>query len=438
MFSKTIEKKAEALRFHIVNTDRFKMSRLSFNFILPADREKSPLTKLMLAVMMRGCRKYPSVVSINKRLDELYGATVTWRALEVGNRHIFKISCEMLSNRFRFANDSESIADSVGRVIMDILFDPLKDENGLLDLTNFESERKLAIDAIRAKINDQKAYAAEKCKDILFEGSGYGISVDGTIEQLEKITLKDVTDNIDHFLENAVLECYYVGNDNVASIIDLVTDRFSKIDRKNAAISVTEIPFHIDNNDCRMVEENMPVSQGRLNIGCTSGVVMSDKGYYSMSLFNEMFGGASVSKLFMNLREEQSLCYYCYSSYSSATGIIMIGCGIKPENRDKAIEEIQHQLSEMQQGNFTDDEIETAKRTLISGLRQIYDSPSSIEAYKIRRVITGINETVEDSISKVQNNKREDIISSALNIKLKTVYFLSGDCEEGGCDDEEY
>ena len=107
--TENIIKKDGALRFHVINTDKFKMSRLSFNFILPADKERSPLTRIMLAVMMRGCEKYPSIVSINKRLDELYGATVSWRAVSVGERHIFRISCEILSNKYRLPDDKTDI-----------------------------------------------------------------------------------------------------------------------------------------------------------------------------------------------------------------------------------------------------------------------------------------------------------------------------------------
>ena len=196
MYDKITDLKSGGVRFHEVETDRFKMSRLSFNFILPADRERSPIVRLMLATMMRGCRKYPSVISINKKLDEIYGATVAWRAVTVGDKHIFKISCEILGNRFRFADDSENIVERVCAVILDILFDPLIDERGLLSEANFESEKKLAIDAIQAKINNPKAYAAEKCRKLLYGDSPLGVGTEGDLEQIKNMTLEDVSSNV--------------------------------------------------------------------------------------------------------------------------------------------------------------------------------------------------------------------------------------------------
>lgn len=431
MIERTVERADAGLRFHILKTDQFKMSRLSFNFILPADAQRSPLTRLMLATMMRGCEKYPSVVAINKRLDELYGSTVTWRATTVGERHVFRISCEVLGDRFRFSHDKDSIVNSVSDVICEILFNPLRDEKGLLPEGNFESEKKLAVDAIKAKINDQKAYAADKCKSFMFKGNPAGISIEGTVDQLERMTLEEVSENIDHFLKNSIVECYYIGNDNVDQLVKSVGDKFAAVGRRNQELMGSEKAFTRENfSDILSLEETVNASQCRLNIGLVGGVVMSDSDYYACALFNEIFGGSSVAKLFMNVREKQSLCYYCYSSYGSATGTLMIGCGIKGENREKAYAEIENQLLAMQSGDFTDEETETAKKTIISGLTQIFDSPSAIEAFKFRRFLAGVDETPEAAAEKIRAVTKEAIISIAKRVKIDTVYFLEGNGEE--------
>lgn len=437
MIEKIVERADAGLRFYAIRTDKFKMSRLSFNFILPADREKSPLTRLMLAVMMRGCNKYPTVVDINRKLDELYGATVTWRASSVGERHVFRISCEMLSNQYRFSGDDESVVRGVCDVVLNILLAPLRDEQGLLSSAHFESERKLAIDAIRAKINDQRAYAAEQCRELMLRDEPAGIPIDGTEEQIADFTLQDVSENLDYFLKNAILECFYVGNDNVEDVISLIGDRFAAVGREHRDLPGKEKALiRPADFTVRTAEEVMNVAQSRLNIGCTCGTVMSDRDYYAMSLFNEIFGGSSVGKLFINVRERKSLCYYCYSSYGSATGTLAIGCGIKNENKDAAYSEIEKQLREMQCGHFDDSDVETAKRTVISGVRQMSDSPSAIEAFRFRRILAGVEETAEECVERIMSVTKEEIIAAARGVKIDTVYFLSGDGEEEALDDE--
>ena len=430
MFEKIIERKSTNFTLRAIKTDRFKMSRLSFNFILPADKERSPLTKLMLAVMMRGSKKHPSVVEINRRLDEFYGATVTWRVNAVGGRHIFRISCEMLNNRYRFAGDDRNILLGVAGIVLDILLDPLLDENRLLDEKNIESEKKIAIDAIMAKINDQKAYSADQCRKHMLGDDVSAISSEGTVDQIAGFSVEELTENIAYFFENSVLECYYVGAEDAEELANTIDESLSHVKRGNATLGLTEKSFTTDRTEVQSIDEKMAVSQGRLNIGCLCGTVMSDEDYYAMNLFNEIFGGSSVAKLFTNVRERQSLCYYCYSSYHSANGTIMINCGIKKENRDKALSEIENQLAAMQNGEFTDDEIRTAKKTILSGMRQINDSPAALEAFSFRRLLAGVCEELDDAARSIERVTREDIIAAAKKVKIDTVYFLSGDGEE--------
>lgn len=435
MFEKVIKREKSNFTLRAIKTDKFKISRLSFNFILPADRERSPKTKLMLAVLMRGSKKYPSVVEINRALDEFYGATVTWRANSVGGRHVFRISCEMLNNRYRLAGDKRDILSGVAQIVLDILLDPLIEENGLLPSQNIESERKIAIDAIAAKINDQKAYSAEQCRKYMLGDDISAISSEGSISQIESFTAEELTESVAYFLENSILECYYVGEEDAEKVSDIISGALSSVKRAETTLELTEKAFIPNRDTIQEINEKMDVSQGRLNIGCLCGTVMSDDDYYAMNLFNEMFGGSSVAKLFINVRERQSLCYYCYSAYHSANGTIMISCGIKNENRDRALEEIERQLSLMQSGEFTDEEISTAKKTIISGMRQINDSPSALEAFSFRRLLAGVGDDLTEVAEKINGLTREEIIAVAKKVKIDTVYFLSGDGEEE--DDDE-
>ena len=315
MIEKTFELGASALRFHTFKTDKFKMSRLSFNFILPADSERSPVTRLMLSTMIRGCEKYPTIVKINKRLDELYGAMVNFGSNSVGERHIFKISAEFLSDRFRLSSDTESVVKGVCEVILEILFNPLKDENGLLSKSNFESEKKLAIDNIKSLKNNQRAYAAKQCASVLFEGHPAGISTRGTIEQVEKITIEDVSKNIEYFLKNSVIECYYVGNDDISEVVELVDSKFSLLNRDKRELFGKVSPILREKDvEIRMREETMNVSQCRLNLGLTCDTVIGTPGHSAMVVFNEIFGGSSVSKLFMNIREKMAIFFNLVST----------------------------------------------------------------------------------------------------------------------------
>ena len=413
-------------RLHATVTDKFKISRFSFNFILPKDKVRSPMTKLMLSVMMRGSESYPTITDINKSLDELYDSTVSLRSLSFGDKCVFSISCKILENKYRLAGDETDSMSGVFGILSDIIYRPLKDDNGYLLSQYVESEKNIQIDAINAQINDQRAYASRQCNKLMFEGTPYSYSVSGDVETVSGFTPKDLTENIEFFLKNARVECYYIGSENIDTVEELLLKHFDFTASPEIDVQYAEKAFESNREDVLSVSEDMDVSQGRLELGYTCGVILSDRESYAAALFNEIWGGASVSKLFMNVREKKSLCYYCYSSYHSATGTVNVGCGIKPENRDVALAEIAHQLDEMKNGNFTDEEIQTAKRTVISGYKQISDSCAGIESFSLRRLIAGVDHSESDCIELISSVTREDILAIAQRVKLDTVYFLNG------------
>lgn len=424
------------MRLHTVGVDKFKMSRFSISFICESDRVKTPLSRLMLAVMMRGSQKYPTAAKINKALDEQYGATVSLRSQTFGDKSLYRISCKLLKDEYALKGEKTDILESVMAILSDILLNPLKDENGLLKSSFVESEKKIAIDAIRAKINDPRSYASEQCSKIMFKDSKYEVVLDGSEELIEGFSVADVTENICDFFNNCRVEIFYVGSENEEHIAALIKKYFPFSKLPNKPIEYIERAFEHNNRIVKCVEETGDVTQGRLVLGYRCNTVLSDADYYGMALFNEIFGGGYTSKLFMNVREKESLCYYCYSSLHSATGTIKAGCGIDPLKKDDALNEIAAQLELMKHGDITEEEIETAKNTLISGVKQIYDSPAAIEAFFLRRIMAGMNDMPEDSIKRINAVERSEIVDAASKVELDTVYFMCGNMPEG--EEEDY
>ena len=153
-----------------------------------------------------------------------------------------------------------------------------------------------------------------------------------------------------------------------------------------------------------------------------------------MAVANEIYGGMSVSKLFMNVREKKSLCYYCHSAYRSDRGTMRVECGVAPQNCDAAIDEISHQLCELKAGNITHYELETAKRTLISGFIQSNDNPAALTTFDFRRLLAGVVQTCDDCIREINAVTMDQVIAAAAKIKLDTIFVLEGcdnDCDGG-------
>ena len=153
---------------------------------------------------------------------------------------------------------------------------------------------------------------------------------------------------------------------------------------------------------------------------------VKDSDYVKMILFERLFGGFSSSLLFTNVREKNSLCYSISSTYSQLKGVITIAAGINAKDYDNAVKLIFEQLEEVKRGNFSDELLEMAKLSLISGSKKSKDS-----LYAISKKIYS-NELLDKELDfneyndEIKNLTKEDIISVANKLKLDLVYLLEG------------
>ena len=141
-------------------------------------------------------------------------------------------------------------------------------------------------------------------------------------------------------------------------------------------------------------------------------------------LYNGLLGGSANSKLFQNVREKASLAYTASSSYVRFKSNIFINAGIEIENFEKALKIIKEQLEALKNGEFTEEELENEKKSIISGINLIDDEQDSGIIYFYGQEITGRNVELEDYKNRIINVTRDQIINIASKVKINTIYFL--------------
>ena len=174
----------------------------------------------------------------------------------------------------------------------------------------------------------------------------------------------------------------------------------------------------------------MPVVQGKLTLGFRSGTILTDKNYPAFALFNEIFGGSPTSMLFNNVREKMSLCYYCSSAPDALKGVLMVISGIENSNKDKAKEAILAQLDAVKNGNFTDEELMLARKSLVNGYKEIPDSNSGLYNWYLTRMIAGLSSSPQDAADAVLAVTKEEVIEVAKKVTFEMSYFLQGTIEK--------
>lgn len=424
-----------AVNLRAIQTDRFKNAQLSVSLILPADKELSPLTTLLFSVLRRGTEQYPTIKDLNYVLDMMYGASISYRNTFFGDCQVIGFVLETLGKRYLPDSETEDPLKKGLGVIEQMMFHPLLDENGLLRADEVQSEIDNTCDDIRAQTNDTRSYARIRLRECMFEGQPYGASLVGKVEQVQGFTPEMLTAHWHRILESARIECFYVGGDDPAYVASLLEDVFGATNL--TLLHTPEAALLPEKEKAQYVTEEMAVAQGKLEIGFRTGIMPGHPDAIAQSVFNEIFGGSSVSRLFLNVREKKSLCYYCHSSAVAHKGILTVSCGIHPQNREVAEREIFAQLERLKQKPVSKQELKMAQKSLINALRQCTDSPAAMQSYWFgRQVFYASSLTPEACIARVKAVTAQDVMRVANQVTPDTVYFLNGTLIGEDADDE--
>ncbi len=412
---------ADGINLNYIETDKFKTGSLSINFIAPLDASSAAKNALIPNILMRGSKKYPSMAEINKKLDYLYASSLSARNIKRGEMQIFGLGAGMIDSAY--AMNGEDIICEVTDFVGEILFDPITNGNAF-DTAYTESEKSNLIDAIKAKINNKTYYARRRCIQEMCKNERFGLDETGTVEDVTACTPENLFEHYKTALETYPVEIFFVGKCDIDALGKKLGEMFTKLNRNPIVIPETEVISSCDNP--KTVTEDMPVNQGKLTIGFRSGITLGDDDYPALMMFNEVFGGGVTSKLFMNVREKMSLCYYCASAPDAVKGLLTVASGIEVDKRDIAEKAIFDQLEAVRAGELTDDEITSARMGLINNYRELSDSARGLETWYLGRALAGLSDTPDDVIESLRAVTRDDIVAAAKKASLDTVYFLNG------------
>lgn len=423
---------SEGIYLNIIESDKFKTDYFDLNIILPLREETASLAALLPLVLKRGCAKYPTMSDITKRLDYLYSTGFSTRITKRGENQIISFSADFL--RESLVPSGENLADEVFDALREIIFNPLVSGDSFKS-DYVESEKKNLIDSINALINNKNAYATEKCHQAMCKGQDFAVNKNGNPAIINKISGKELYSFYIRLISSAQFEIFYTGKCDEGVLINRVKKLFGGIPRRYISAPCATQKFVRTRENVMEITEEIAAAQGKLILGFRSGHIISDNDYTAYSLFNELYGGSPTSKLFENVREKLSLCYYCRSVPESHKGILTVAAGIEIENRDKAVNEIIAQLENTKKGIISDEEFISAKNSLINSYRELYDDGASLSAWYLSRLIGHSEKSLEDVINSISAVTKEDIAKCARDTELDTIYFLKGTLKNGG--DEE-
>lgn len=414
---KTIELK-QGIKFHKIETNKFKTNLFAIFLSLPLTRETVTKNALLAAILRRGTAKAHTQEEISKNLEEMYGASFDCGIEKTGDSHTIKFYLESINDEF--LPEKEDLLKKSLDILLDIAFNPLI-EDGKFKEEYVEQEKENLKQIIEGKIDNKGAYALERCIEEMYKNKAYGLYKYGYIEDLNKIT----SENLYNYYKQVINECKI---DIFASGI-LPQNTENEVQENENIIKLQERTLQIKDEEKQIpekenvVEESMDITQGKLVIGLDVTSNIENLSYITMC-YNTILGGGANSKMFQNVREKASLAYTVASNYLKRKQNIMIRAGIEIENYEKALEIIKEQLKDMENGNFTDEDIENAKNLIIATIENIPEEQDTQISYYLGQELAGTNISVEEYKQKIQNVTKEQIIEVAKSVKMNTIYFL--------------
>lgn len=409
----------EGIQFHEIETNKFKTNLFAIFLSLPLTRETVTKNALVTAVLRRGSKKFPSQEQISQNLEEMYGAAFDCGIEKSGDCHNIKFYLEVINDQF--LPQKENLAKKGLEMLLEIAFNPFV-ENGAFKEKYVELEKENLKQIIEGKIDNKESYALERCIEEMYKDKPYGLYKYGYMEDLEKVSAKDLYEYYLEMLQNCKIDIFASG--------ELIQDmkEVAKNNENIKKLKERKVHFECETKNeqpeqTKVITESMNVTQGKLMIGLDVLSKKENLSYITM-VYNTILGVGANSKLFQNVREKASLAYTCGSNYIKRKQIILIRAGIEIENYEKALEIIKQQLEDMKKGNFTEEDIENAKNLIYSTINNIPEEQDTEISYYYGQELAKNNRTIEEYKEKIQEVTKEQMIEVANNVAINTIYFL--------------
>ena len=402
--------------------EKFKTACFSVSLLSQLNRETASMNALIPFVLRRGTSAFPDMEALSARMEELYGTVI-----EPIIRRIGEIQCCGFYASFPeddFLPRGEGVLKDTLELTLDLLLSPVT-RGGLLLPSYVDSEREKLLDLISARMNNKRSYAVLRCIEEMCCCEDFAVNRYGDEESCRSINYGKLSRHYRTLLQTSPIELFYCGRASLRDVKALLRDHLATLPRGEIDTEIgTEIRMNALEAEPRSTVEEMDVAQANLVIGWRLGECMEDPDFAALYVFNDLFGGSPSSKLFLNVREKLSLCYYASSIIDIRKGLLLVSSGIQLSNLDAAKAEIFAQLDAVCRGDFSEDDLRTAKAGVISDLRSITDSQGALESFYLSQAVVGADYSPTDLAELVNEVTAEQVTAIAKSVECDQIYLL--------------
>ena len=409
----------DGVELHLIKNEKFKMNHITFRFSGDFNQKTVARRVLVAQILATANAEYPTAQRFRERLASLYGATLSTKVSTKGLVHIIDIELSFMKNRYTMAK--ENLLEEVIGFLYQVLFSPLVTVEQYQSKL-FELEQANLINYLKAD-KDDSFYSSELgLKKLFFTNPASQTSKYGTAELAVVENSYTAFQEFQKMLREDRLDIFLLGEFDDYRMLQLF-NRFPFEDRQK------DLVFDYQQEFSNIVQEKLEVrevNQSVLQLGYSFPTRYGDKDYFTLLVFNGLFGGFAHSCLFTEIREKEGLAYTIGSHFDIFTGLLNVYAGIDKKNRNRAMQLINRQFSTIRTGRFSEALLKQTKKMLQVNLKLAGDSPKVLIERSYNGQYLKNHYSVDDMIDNIDKVNKADVMQLTKNIKLQALYFLEG------------
>lgn len=406
-------------------SDKFKRCRVSVNFIWKSNRQSATSSALLPYLLERSCARYPDMTEFSKRLSQLYGAELSVSTTTVGTNRVLSVSLQGIKNEF--ALNGENLAQEYLQLAFNVAFEP-HFENGEFCAENVEIEKEKLREILESEINEKRSYCIRQARRRFFKETPEGIEANGYLDEIDQLNQFNVTNAYKQMIATAQIELmlFNVDENLAAEMLKNTLKDF------NRSVDTLILPTAQPSRPCEAFAQEIDAVQGKLCLLFTSDKPVNMKDYTKYRVAVALLGATPTSRLFTNVREKQSLCYYCAAGFAPFTGVLIIDSGVEHSQAQQAKNAILDELDKLKTNKIEQKEIDETKRCLINNIKSMCDSLSGLEGWYFNELMRGSLNTPQQAINEITAVNEADIKNALSQFTLSVEYVLT---QKGGANE---
>lgn len=410
----------KGVHLHFIQSEKFKTNKIKVRFSAPMS-EKTIAGRVLTASMLETSNAlYPTSQAFREKLANLYGANYSTSLSRRGLVHYLDINLSFV--RDQFLSRKNMLADEMLDFLKASLFFPLSNGQSF-DAKTFEIEKRNVLTDLEAEVENHFYHAHRELNNLFYDLPEMRIPRVATIELVEKETAETSFAAFQQMLNQDQIDFFFIGDFNEIAVREK---------NQEFQFSEREQPLQLSyqqnySNITREKLEQRDVHQSIVELAYHFSSQYGDRSHLPLIVLNGLLGGFAHSKLFVNVREKESLAYTISSSFDIFSGLMRIYAGIDRANRTKTIALINRQILDLKRGHFTDEELEQTKNMLKNSILLAQDRQNTlIERAYMSSVLGKKFLSLEAWLKALENVSKADLIEAAQQLKLQAIYFMEG------------